>query len=254
MKFGCCATIDRVNFLAESGYDYIELGVSWLASLRDEDFERHRDALKRSGIGVSACNLFLPREIKVAGPEVDRKGIEAYLDKATRRVSAIGCPIIVFGSGGSRSFPEGFPRERAWEQLKWFLSSAADFAGPRGIRIAIEPLNRRESNILNSVKEAYALAGEVGRPEVNVLADLYHVMMEDEPLSHIVEAKDKLIHIHVADGNDRLYPGGGDYDYAAFKRALDEASYDSGISAECRWENFEEEAPKALKYMKERLS
>ncbi|MFP3711872.1 TIM barrel protein, partial [Paraburkholderia sp. SIMBA_009] len=78
-----------------------------------------------------------------------------------------------------------------------------------------EPLNRKESNLVNSVADGARLAKALNRPEVRGLADFYHMDEEAEPLDALREHCAWLAHIHLAD-TGRLNPGTGSYDYATF--------------------------------------
>jgi sugar phosphate isomerase/epimerase len=165
----------------------------------------------------------------------------------------VGGRVIVFGSGGARNIPEGFSRERAEAQLVEFLELAAEHVGKNGMKIAIEPLNRSESNVLNSVAEAVELAQRVNRDAIGVLVDFYHLTLEEEPFDHIAAAGSVLIHAHVADSG-RLYPGSGSYPYPAFYGALRGAGYDERISIECNWRDFAGELPRAMRFLRESYS
>ncbi|MCB0063673.1 MAG: hypothetical protein KDE19_16235, partial [Caldilineaceae bacterium] len=114
----------------------------------------------------------------------------------------------------------------------------------------IEPLNRRESNIINSVPEGAALADRVDRASIRALADFYHMEEENEPLSNIVACKAQLAHVHVAD-SDRRAPGTGSYPYAEFVQQLRAADYDGMVSIECRWEDFAAEAGPANAFLRQ---
>ena len=77
---------------------------------------------------------------------------------AMRRVMLIGAKVVVFGSGKARLVPDDFARADAEAQLVDFLQLVAEETAEHDLTLAIEPLNRRESNILNSVAEGVVLA------------------------------------------------------------------------------------------------
>ena len=101
-----------------------------------------------------------------------------------------------------------------------------------GITLAIEPLNTKETNIITSVAEAVALAGEVNRPQISALADFYHMDEEHDPLTEAWRLAKSLADVHVAD-TGRLNPGTGQYNYGQFFTALKVGGYRGMISAEC---------------------
>ena len=251
MKFGCCTDINGIGVVEAAGYDYVELPmVALLGEKPDSEFAPIGDAIAAHSIKPEAWNILLPGDMKVTGPEVDIYRINRYLHTSFERVSGLGGQIVVFGSGNARNIPNGFPIEEAHIQLAEFLDVAADAANRYGLKIAIEPLNRKESNIINSVAEALELAIAVGRPEVRVLADLYHIDEEREPLSHVADAALWLLHAHTAD-TGRYRPGSGSYDNLGFIRTLLNMGYDGRMSVECKWNDFASEAPLALEFLRE---
>lgn len=250
MQIGCCGPLDRAPAALAAGFDYLECPLTSLLAEQDEAaFAPVLAAYQASPLPVHAFNIFLPRDLKVVGPEVDPERWQRYVEVALSRAQAIGARLIVFGSGAARQVPESFPRAEATAQLVEFLRGVAGVAAATGITIAIEPLNRKESNIINSVAEGVDLARQVDRPQIRVLADFYHMDEEAEPLDHIVKYKDWLAHIHVAD-TGRLAPGTGQYPYQTFAAQLAQAGYDGMVSVECRWNDFSAEAGPAVEFLR----
>jgi sugar phosphate isomerase/epimerase len=255
MRWGCCAGPETGEVLARAGYDYIELSVSrhLQPEVDDDGWRPLRQAIAAQPLAVEAFNTFLPSDLKVVGPAVDETRIRRYLEVAFERAADLGGQVVVFGSGGARAIPEGFPRERAWGQLIDFARRAGDKASKVGMAVCIEPLNRSECNVLNDLEEAVRLARGVDHPDVSVLADLYHMVREDEPIGRLVEVGDWIFHVHVAD-TDRRAPGLGSYPYPAFFSALHQIHYDARCrigrcSIECRWEDLAGQCGPALEFL-----
>ena len=106
------------------------------------------------------------------------------------------------------------------------------YAAPRGVRVAIEPINRFEgyAGFLNSIMEAKSIADEVGADNVGVLADFFHVNIEDAALADTLRlAGDSLMCIHLADSN-RQAPGTGHLDFLHVVRALNAMGYSGYLS------------------------
>lgn len=254
MKFGCCAAIDQAEALYEAGYDFIECTVVSLMPEESEDvFKNIVKKYQESPIPIEAFNILLPSDLKIVGESVNHQRVKDYLTSALERVHRIGAKTIVFGSGGARSFPKGFQKEKGGEQIAIFLSTVADIAEQLDLTIVIEPLNRKESNVINSIPEAVEWTKKLNRKSLKSLADFYHMVEENEPLTHLYEQRDFIHHIHVADSN-RLAPGTGTYPYSEFASIIHKANYDSRISIECNWRNFEEEIGQALDYLKKQFS
>ncbi|MEM7134560.1 MAG: sugar phosphate isomerase/epimerase family protein [Chloroflexota bacterium] len=251
MQFGCCAKIEQAQAVYSAGFDYLEAGVTSLVP--DEGNNAFAPILAQyqaSPVPVQAFNLFLPKDLKIVGPDVNEERAKTYVMRAVERMEKIGATTAVIGSGGSRSVPDGFSRDEAIQQIVYFLGLVADETDHSSITIAIEPLNKKESNIINSVAEGVSFAKEVNRPSIRVLADFYHMDEDNEPLETLVENKEWLVHIHVAD-TGRGSPGTGQYPYTQFVDLLSQAGYDGMVSIECRWNDFESEAEPSVAFLRQ---
>ncbi|WP_282936809.1 sugar phosphate isomerase/epimerase family protein [Paenibacillus sp. RC67] len=247
--FGWCTGIEHVDELKEHGYDYIECPLAPLMMEEPEVFKKALSKYANRSIPVRAWNIFFPGGLKLVGPEADEPKIRSYVARAVDTMNRAGSSIAVLGSGRSRYVPEGWERERAEEQLLRVLSLIADECEGTGLTLVIEPLNTKESNIINSVAEGVALARSINRAPIRVLADFYHMDEEREALETIAEHKDWLAHIHVAD-TGRLSPGTGQYPYDAFVQQLRLAGYQGGVSVECTVNDRVKELPSALSFLR----
>jgi sugar phosphate isomerase/epimerase len=214
MQFGWCGSFELADDAARAGLDYLELQVGPL-NLEDD-----------------AASVLYPGGFRVVGPDVDDDRNRSYMARVVELLSRAGASVVVFGSGRARDVPEGFSRMLAMKQLRHMLGWCADLLMGTGITLAIEPLNTKETNIITSVAEAVALAGEVNRPPISALADFYHMDEEHDPLTEAWRLAKSLAHVHVAD-TGRLNPGTGQYNYGQFFTALKVGGYRGMISAEC---------------------
>ena len=251
MRFGMCCGIDKIPLVADMGYDYVELALANVLCPEKDDgeFEPLRKQILAAPLPCETFNMFMSGDIKITGPEADMPRLSAYAATATRRAHEVGGQIIVVGSAGARNIPDGFPRDRAQWQLQHAFKIIGEEAALNDITVAIEPLCRKESNVINSVPEAVQLAREVNHPRVRVLADFYHIDEENEPMSNLIEAGDWIVHTHTAD-TGRMQPGSGSYDYPAFFAALKRIGYDTRVSLECGWNDFAAEGAPALEFLK----
>lgn len=253
MQIGCCAPIENAPQVGAAGFDYIECPlVSLLADEAEAAFRPVLETYNGSAVPVGAFNIFLPRDLKVVGSEVDWERLRRYTARALERARRVGADTVVFGSGAARAIPEGFPPAEAKSQIVRFLHEVADDADKVGVVVVIEPLNRKESNVINSVAEAVELAQQVGRASIRVLADFYHMDEEREPLNHLTQYKDWIAHVHVAD-TGRGAPGTGHYPYQEFAQRLQQTGYNGLVSVECRWNDFSREAPASVRFLRQIL-
>lgn len=260
MKFGVCGYLtgknidgsefDFLSAVRACGFDYIELPLSTLAGLPEEEFQKVERELLAREVPCEACNLFFPGNLRLTGENADMEKIRQYLSLALTRASRLGVKVVVFGSGGARNVPAGFPKEKAWVQLIEMLRIAGGIGREYGITIAVEPLNRAECNIIHTAAEGFALARLVDDPNVRLLLDIYHLYREEEDFGIALTARDLLAHAHFANPVRRTYPLAADEYGVAFFDALKRAGYEGRVSLEAGYEDFLSDATAALAVMK----
>jgi sugar phosphate isomerase/epimerase len=247
-RIGLCTGIANSGILVSAGYSYLEESVrSFLVPSESEEvFNEKLALLKSSGIPVEACNSFLPGELKCVGPEIHHEKILQFAEIAFRRAEQAGIRTIAFGSGGSRTIPENFPREEAKQQFIALCRQMAPVAKKYKVVISLEPLNKSECNFINSVAEGGEIVKSVNHSNFRLLADFYHMFMEEEGPESFTEYGKYVSHIHLAEKEGRSAPGVHGEDFTAFFKALKKAGYTGRISVECNWDNLENQAQKAL--------
>ncbi len=208
MKFGvCCTTVDHFPRIKALGYDYIEVGFATITTMDDEKFEALANALKANGLKAETANGFFPGDKVLTGPDADHSFIPEYVEKGMQRFKSIGGEIAVLGSGKARNIPEGFDFAKGEEQFIEVLRMSADIAAKYGIKIAIEPLNTGETNLINTVQQSLDIIKRCNHPNVCTLADFFHVFKSGESLDAIENAGELLIHTHLARADaDRQMP------------------------------------------------
>ncbi len=247
--------LEGVSGLLDAGYDFAELTVGAVVQLSEADFERFVRLLRQRGIVIPVFNSFIPASLKLTGPEAaEPSAVRAYVELAMQRVRAAGGEVIVFGSGAARTVPAPYTTEQGMEQIRQFLVMCGELAETYGITIAIEPLNRSESNAINKVAEALELAETLRLPRIRVLADAYHMHLEEEGQDIIGAAvsKDMLAHVHYAEF-DRSFPKGeaaGGVDIAALLGRLRDSGYDGRVSAECTSADLPADSAESLVHIK----
>lgn len=261
MKYGCCvdalartpdgATVPNIEQLAGLGYDYVELFLAPLTALPEEEFQAVLDRLARAGIPCEACCIFYPRTVRLTGPDVNWTQVEEYTAQAIGRAARLGAKVIVFGSAGAKNVPEGFPHDQAWQQIVQAMRIAAPIADAHGITIVIEPLNRKEANIVLTGAEGLKLARDIDRPSVQLLIDYYHMMLENESADILLEAREAIRHIHIASVPARTYPVAIEPGFLPFFANLKAIGYAGRVSIEARTDNFQADAAAALKVLKQ---
>ncbi|MDW8367264.1 MAG: sugar phosphate isomerase/epimerase [Abditibacteriales bacterium] len=169
----------------------------------------------------------------------------------------LGCVGVIFVPifGGPR-LPDLSPFKTAVELEKELLVKICDDLGRHaekvGAILLIEPLNRYETHLLKTLRDAVEICERVGNPHVALMADFFHMSIEEAHIPESLKAAAKWVkHIHLADSN-RQTPGNGHTDFRAGLAALKEIGYDGYGALECSLpQPAEIELPKTAKYLKE---
>ncbi|MDR3173475.1 MAG: sugar phosphate isomerase/epimerase [Treponema sp.] len=245
MRFGLCISPDNFELAGRLGFDYVEVPLSPIAAFSEGEFLNFQAALKAGSLKAERANVLFPGTIRLIGPEADKKQIDAYLEGAFSRAAALGIVTAVFGSGRSRAIPPGCSFREGYRELVLMTRRIGDIAANHRINIAIEPLNREETNCINSLREGAMLQHDADRDSVGLLADLYHMLRENESIESLILIKD-LLHTHIALLEGRGFPVKKTGEVEQFFLALEKAGYRGTMSIEGRTENLESDAAEAL--------
>ncbi|GLW07140.1 tagatose 3-epimerase [Microtetraspora sp. NBRC 13810] len=207
--------------VAAWGFDVIELPVE-----RPGDWDPHRaaDLLARHGLAATVVLVMPPgRELVAASPEIVRD-TQDYLRHCVDVAVTVGSPVIggpAYASVGRtwRMTPD--ERGAARAELRRNLLPVVDYAGERGVRLAVEPLNRYETSLINTVEQALDLLPE----DAGLALDVYHLNIEEkDPARAVRAAAGRIAHVQVC-GTDRGTPGADKFDWPGFTEALRAAGY-----------------------------
>ena len=254
IEIGVCSGSRNLESAAKYGFDYLEPPVAEIAEMDDKAFQAFKERIQASPIRCEAFNSFI-RKLRVVGDEVREDELRAYIQTSLKRCRQLGGKVVVWGSAGSRNVPSGFSRERAWQQMQSFLRMAGDVARPKGLIIAIEPLRKQESNILNTGAETLRLVHEVRHPNVKMIIDYYHLRAEDEDPEIVWKARKQIVHFHFANPHGRVWPKSPTEDlvYGRFFQMVKKIKYRGGISVEARG-TFENDGANSLAFFHQELA
>lgn len=249
---GVCTGLNNREIAEKAGCEFIEEGVSrfLVPDKTEAEFDALLGKLSENKLKVLSCNGFIPATLRLTGPELNHKEALVWAETALRRAGRAGVNYIVFGSGGARKIPEGFGREEARDQFVSLCKAMGPMAKKAGVTIVIEPLNRTETNFINSVLEGADIVKRVNHPNIRLLADIYHMMRESEGPESILEAGKWLRHCHIAEKETRSAPGVKGDDFTPYFAALSKIGYRGAISIESGWKDFGAEIGPAIETMR----
>jgi sugar phosphate isomerase/epimerase len=219
----------QIRRLAELGYDAVELG----AELPLAEASETRGLIEDAGMAVSSiCPSFTAgRDLAHPDPEV-RENAVRYLREVADLANAVGAPLII---AAPTAFLRTRPIASEAEEWGWALESiktAGEYAASAGVGLTLECWNRYGTFLLNRLEQAARLWRETGLSNGGVLADTYHMNIEERSLPEAIRATGPLInHFHLSDSN-RAAPGLGHVDFAQVLRALLEIDYPGYLTFE----------------------
>jgi D-psicose/D-tagatose/L-ribulose 3-epimerase len=217
---------------ADLGFDFLEICIEDPALV---DPSAVRQASSEAGVGLSLCGVFGPdRDISHQDLEGRRKGLD-YLKQCIDIAADAGASNVVgpmySAVGKTRLLPEN---EREQQRL-WAidgLHQAGRYAASRGVGLAIEPLNRFETDLVNTVEQGLDLCRRIGLDNVGLLLDTFHMNIEERSLPAAIRAAGgRLRHFHACE-NDRGAPGNGHIEWDGVFAALRDIKYDGFVAIE----------------------
>ena len=218
--------------VAELGFDLIELPVEEPGAW---DPDRTAERLASAGIGAGVCCVMPPgRDLAVADRAVARDTAD-YLRHCVDVAARVGSGVVagpMYAAVGRLWRLEPGERRQTVGRVAGRLRPVAEHAAERGVTLAVEPLNRYETSLINTVEQGLELNEAVDRPACGLLLDSFHMNIEEKSPAAAARAADgRIAHVHAC-GTDRGAPGADEFDWAGFLAALREAGYSGPLSIE----------------------
>ena len=220
---------DNIIQIKELGYDGVELAVR---NPKELDIEYVKSLVLTNNLPVPAIGT---------GQAFGEEGLSFTSDDPSVRTKAIyrikdqislakkfGAVVIIGLVRGI--IPKDVDKTEACSKMLDAFNECAAFDS--NVKIVIEPINRYETNLLNTVSETLQFIEELGKPNVGLLLDTFHMNIEEPSMIESIKlAKNKIFHFHVADSN-RWHPGAGHINFKEIFQTLDQVNYHGFISAE----------------------
>ena len=257
--------------VAEMGFDLIEVAIEDTGVL---DYDAAAQILKEHDLDVAVTAAMAPgRDLTVDDPDV-RSETMAYVEHCVDACETMGATRLVgpiYATVGR--VWRTTPQERAGilDRLCGHLETLSAYAHERGVTLALEPLNRFETSLVNTAEQVMEIVERVDHPGCGVLLDTFHMNIEERSLGDAIRrCGDKLVHVHACE-NDRGAPGTGHVPWDDVAQALDDIGYDGALVIEsftadvvsiaraaAIWRTFDTSqdalAEKGLRFLREHLA
>ena len=220
--------------IARWGFDVVEMPVE---NPGDWDPGRTADLLAGLGLGATVCAVMPPgRELVATTPDVVAT-TQDYLRRCVDAAARVGAAVVggpVYASVGRtwRFGPD--ERRRYAAELRAALAPVADHAAARGVRLGLEPLNRYETSVVNTVEQGLEMIDGLPPEGVGLTLDTYHLNIEERDPAGAVRlagAAGRLAHVQVC-ANDRGAPGADHVDWPGLRSALADVGYTGPLCIE----------------------
>lgn len=225
-------TVDLFPKIKSMGYDAVEIPVEYPDKI---DGKKVKDALLKHGLEAVVCGAFGPtRDLTHDDPSVHKTCftyIAECLDLCTMwNAQFLAGPM--YSAVGKARMVSPEQRKIEWDRAVNNLHKVCQMAGEKGLSIALEPLNRFESDLINTAEDVMRLIDDINHPSAKVLLDGFHMAIEEPDLEKaITSVGDRLIHVQVSE-NYRGTPGTGQTPWFALKSGLEKINYSGVVSIE----------------------
>jgi sugar phosphate isomerase/epimerase len=214
-----------LDWLAADGFDAAEICI---CDYNGIDVPTIQEKLKVRGLGCSTISTGQARAregIALAGVAADK--VQAAQKRLREHIDA----AAILGSYVTVGFIRG---TGSINELAESLFPCLEYAAGKGVCLLIEPMNRYETNLINTAAEAMACIRRLGNPDnLGILWDLFHANIEDGDWAACVAGMGPwLKKVHIADSN-RAFPGFGHIDFGAIPHILRDAGFNGWLSFEC---------------------
>nr|WP_286670473.1 sugar phosphate isomerase/epimerase family protein [Fodinibius salsisoli] len=214
------------------GYDVVEIPVEDPEVI---DAPQVKQALDEHGLDAVICGAFGPgRDLTHEDPSIHQQCFD-YLDALMHLADTWEADFIagpMYSAVGKARLVSPDQKKREWELAVTNLRKVSQKAADNGLQLAIEPLNRFESDLINTTAQAKQLINDINHPAAKIMVDGFHMSIEEKSLEAAIRtAGDDLIHVQTSE-NYRGTPGTGQTDWQSFKRGLEAVDYSGVVSIE----------------------
>ena len=214
------------------GFDIIELSCEQPSLI---DVSKVNTIIKEKGLDVVVCGAFgLSRNLCGEDPQLVQNAKE-YIYWLIDAAAVLGAKVVagpMYSSVGKAHYDDLVEREKEWDRAVDNMRQMADYAASKDVRLALETLNRFETDMINTVSQGLEFIKDIGRENVGLHLDTFHMHLEEKSSADAIRlAGDKIFHFHACE-NDRGIPGSGQVHWDEVFKALKEIEYPGPIVIE----------------------
>jgi len=225
-------TVALFSKIKNYGFDAVEIPVEDPSLI---DLKLVKKALQEQGLKPIICGAFGPtRDLTNEDPKYHQTCFD-YLDACFEITAELGSSFVagpMYAAVGKARLVSPEQRQIEWDRAVRNLQKVCKRAGEFGLDLAIETLNRFETDLINTSEDLMRLIQDINEPQAKGTLDGFHLNIEEPSLEEAIRrVGDKLIHVQVSE-NYRGTPGTGQTNWAAWKRGLEAVNYQGCISIE----------------------
>jgi D-psicose/D-tagatose/L-ribulose 3-epimerase len=233
--FECPFTNTTTRFFPQFtkwGFETVEISIEDFGHI-DPVYVREQLANNRLACG-SVAPCFGPEKDLRGEPAQQKAGIE-FLHRVIDRMVELDCPtmagVVYSVVGRADAVPER-EKQRQWKTVAKNLRQVARYAEDRGKVVAMEAINRFETDFINTCEQGLRMIQDVGSPALKLHLDTFHMNIEEKDAAAAIRAAGShLGHFHAC-GSDRGTPGGDEIDWPSIARALKAVRYEGDVVIE----------------------
>lgn len=225
-------TVDLFSKIKEMGYDVVEIPIEDPTLI---DVKVVREALTKNDLTAVICGAFGPTRDLTHDDEVYQQNSLEYIDSCFEICEGLDADFFagpMYSAVGKARLVSSEQKRVEWSRAVSNLYKVCEMAAERGLEIALEPLNRFESDLVNTAEDVMQLVHDINHPAAKVLLDAFHMNIEERDIEEAIRmVGDKLIHMQVSE-NYRGTPGTGLSNWDAYRRGLNAIDYKGVVSIE----------------------
>lgn len=227
------ANIDLLKKVKNMGYDIIEIAVEDTSII---DWKLIKETARDLDLKITISGAFGPeRDISSTDPAFREIG-KQYIIDCIRIAEQMGSPVFggpVYSAVGKTRIVSEEQKKQEREWCVNILKEVSQIAGDCGVILGLEPLNRFETDMINTVDQALSILDEVGSPHLKIVLDTFHSNIEEKDIPASIRkiGKDLLCHVQ-GNESDRGTPGTGHLEWQGIQEALTDIGYDGAVVIE----------------------